>query len=189
MRGEALVSAGFKWVSRITPTTPHSLFTHRLTRNCLRDETGSLSLFIISLFLLTMVLSFAIIDLSGAYLAQRQLINIGESAISRAAHSVDLDRYYSGDRVQSGSSVGTPTFLLPIDCSAAAQTLEAELTTAQLHGAPISIAEFRCEGDVLHTTLTSQIQPTLSLPLLPASVMSHLLTINATVSASNVIGG
>jgi len=65
----------------------------------------------------------------------------------------------------------------------------AELTTALLHGAPISVAEFRCEGDVLHTTLTSQIQPTLALPLLPASVMSHLLAINATVSASNVIGG
>jgi hypothetical protein len=175
--------------ARMTPTAPRSLLSRRRTRDYLSDETGSLSLFIISLFLLTIVLSFAIIDLSGAFLAQRQLINIGESAISRAAHSVDLDRYYAGDRVQSGGSLGAPTFLLPIDCSAAVQTLQAELTTAQLHGAPISIAEFRCEGDVLHTTLTSQIQPTLALPLLPGSIMSHLLTINATVSASNVIGG
>lgn len=155
----------------------------------LSDESGSLSLFITALFLLTVVLSFAIIDVSGAYLSQRQLINIGEAAISTAAHNVDLNRYYSGERVQADAGGNAPTYLLPIDCSAAAQTLETELASVQLHGAPISVAHFACDGDVLHTTITAQIAPMLALPLLPGSAMNRLLTIKATVSASNVIGG
>lgn len=158
-------------------------------KDLLSDETGSLSLLIISLFLLTISLSFVIIDISGAYLAQRQLINIGESAISRAAHNVDLDRYYSGDRIQSGTKGDAPTYLLPIDCSSAARTLQSELAAIELHGAPISVADFSCLGDVLHATLTAQIEPTLALPLLPTSLSNRLFSITARVSASNVIGG
>jgi hypothetical protein len=155
----------------------------------MRDEEGSLSLFITSLFLLTLVLSFSIIDISGAYLAQRQLINIGEAAISRAAHNVDLDRYYAGDRVQVGTGVNGSTYLVPIDCAAAAQSLDSEIASAQLHGSPISVATFTCLGDSLRTTLKAQVKPTLALGFLPNSFMNRLLTISATVSASNVIGG
>jgi hypothetical protein len=153
-----------------------------------KDERGSLSLFITSLFLLTLVLSFSIIDISGAYLAQRQLINMGEAAISRAAHNVDLDRYYAGDRVVAGSGINGVTYLLPINCSAAAQSLDSEISSIQLHGNAIAVARFTCEGDVIRATLTAQVRPTLSLGLLPSSLMNLLLTINATVSASNVIG-
>lgn len=154
-------------------------------------EDGSLSVLITSLFLLTLVLSFAIIDISGAYLAKRELINMGEAAISRAAHNVDLNRYYSGDRIISGinPSTGDPTYLVPIDCQSAERSLVTEVSELSLHGSPVSISNFACEEDVLHATLESHIAATLRLPLLHGSIMNDLLTISATLRASNHIGG
>ena len=154
-------------------------------------EDGSLSVLITSLFLLTLVLSFAIIDISGAYLAKRELINMGEAAISRAVHNVDLNRYYSGDRVMAGTnpSTGDPTYLVPVDCQSAERSLVSEVSELSLHGSRVNISNFACEADVLHATLESHIAPTLRLPILNSSIMNDLLTISATLSASNHIGG
>jgi len=163
----------------------------------IRDESGSLTLFITSLFLLTLLLSFAIIDISGALVAKRQLVNIGEAAISRAAHNIDLARYYSGEFTISGygtsgvgtSGVGTSgeKYLVPIDCQAASNILESEIAISQLHRSPINILSFTCEGDLIRATITSKIAPLLALPILQGSVMNQFLNITATVSASNEI--
>ena len=153
----------------------------------IQSEDGSLSILITSLFLLTLLLSFAIIDISGAYLAKRELINSGEAAISRAAHQIDLNRYYSGDRVQAGSNSNGPIYLVPIDCQAAAATFDSEVSRISLHGSGVNISQFSCEGDLLRVTLQSQIPPILRLPLLHGSVMNGLLTISATLTASNPI--
>ena len=152
------------------------------------DESGSLTLAIASLFLLTLLLSFAIIDISGAYLAKRELINLGEAAITRAAHHVDESRYYAGERTQIASGVNGPVFLLPIDCGQAARSLENELSGMALSGEPIRINSFRCDGDQLWVKVSAKAKPILSLPLIEGSVMNSLLTITANLNASNVIG-
>ena len=153
----------------------------------IRDESGSLTLFITSLFLLTLLLSFAIIDISGALVAKRQLVNIGEAAISRAAHNIDLARYYSGEFTISGYGTSGEKYLVPIDCQAASLTLESEIAMSQLHRSSISILSFTCEGDLIRATITSKIAPLLALPILQGSVMNQFLNITATVSASNEI--
>jgi hypothetical protein len=158
----------------------------------IRDESGSLTLFITSLFLLTLLLSFAIIDISGAFVAKRQLVNIGEAAISRAAHNIDLARYYSGEFTVSGygaSGVGASgeRYFVPIDCQAASNTLESEIAMSQLHRSPVHVLSFTCEGDLIRATITSKIAPLLALPILQGSVMNQFLNITATVSASNEI--
>lgn len=152
------------------------------------DDSGSLSLAITSLFLLTLLLAFSIIDISGAFLAKRELINIGEAAISRSAHHIDTERYYSGPRSGSGLNGSEPSYLLPIDCASAEESLGAEIAGSRLNGSKIAISSFSCDGDQLHTILTSQVKPLLALPLLPGSVMNKLLLISASISASNVIG-
>jgi Flp pilus assembly protein TadG len=162
-------------------------------RELARDESGSLTLLISSLFLITLILSFSIIDIAGALVAKRQLINIGESAISRAAHNIDLTRYYSGEFTISGngaSGVGASgeKYLVPIDCSAASSALESEIAMSQLRQSPVNILSFTCEGDVIRATITSQVAPLLALPILQGSVMNQFLNITATVSASNEIG-
>ena len=151
------------------------------------DESGSLLLLTLSLFLLTLVLSFAIIDVSSTFLAKRELVNIGEAAISRAAHKIDLDRYYSGDRTVASTSPSGTTYLIPIDCAAASSTLEGEISHATLRGSPISITSVSCNGDVITAQLSSVIAPTFSLPLISDSVMNSALIIHATISASNPI--
>ena len=156
------------------------------------DESGSLSLLIISLFFITLVLSFAIIDISGALVAKRQLINIGEAAISRAAHNIDLPRYYAGEWKSSGVSTSGMSpqgenYLVPIDCLVASRSLESEIASSMLHGSEVHIESFTCDGDVIHATISSEIAPTLALPILQGSVMNRLLTITATISASNEI--
>ena len=157
-----------------------------------KDQSGSLTLFITSLFLLTLLLSFAIIDISGAFVAKRQLVNIGEAAISRAAHNIDLARYYSGEFTVSGygASVAGSSgekYLVPVDCQAASNTLESEIAMSQLHRSPVNILSFTCEGDLIRATITSRIAPLLALPILQGSVMNQFLNITATVSASNEI--
>jgi len=158
----------------------------------LDDEAGSLSLLIISLFFITLVLSFAIIDISGALVAKRQLINIGEAAISRAAHNIDLPRYYAGEWKSSGistSGIGSQgeNYLVPIDCLAASRSIESEIASSMLHGSGVHIESFTCDGDVIHATIRSEIAPTLALPILQGSVMNRLLPVTATISASNEI--
>lgn len=160
----------------------------KIASKYLSDQRGSLSIFIIFLFLITLMLSFSIIDVSGAYLAKRELINIAEPAISRAAHNVDLNRYYSGDRVQLGTNSAGPVYLVPIDCQAAASALESEIANITFHGSAINISDFSCQSDVLKATLQTLIHPTLAIPLLQGSVMNGMLTISATLSASNPIG-
>lgn len=161
----------------------------RWLKKWLISEEGSLSILICSLFLLTLVLSFSIVDISGAFLAKRELINMGEAAISRAAHNVDLDRYYSGDRVLAGTSAtsGEPTYLVPINCQLAETSLVSEISVLTLRGSTVNISQFSCEADVLRATFESHIAPALQLPFLNGSVMNGLLTISATLSASNPI--
>jgi Flp pilus assembly protein TadG len=172
-------------------------------RELANDESGSLTLLISSLFFVTLILSFAIIDIAGALVAKRQLVNIGESAISRAAHSIDLTRYYSGEFTisgvgasgvgaggvgASGVGAGGERYLVPIDCSAASSALESEIAGSRLHQSPVNILSFSCEGDVIQATISSQVAPLLALPMLRGSVMNQFLNITATVSASNEIG-
>jgi len=154
----------------------------------LHDESGSLTLAIGSLFLLTLLISFAIIDISGAYLAKRELINLSEAAITRAAHHVDDSRYYAGERTQIGSGANGPVFLLPIDCGQAARSLENELAGHTLSNNPIRVINFRCDGDQLWVKVSAQVKPILTLPLIEGSVMNSLLTITADLNATNVIG-
>jgi len=165
-----------------------SLLKRTQLHSFISDESGSLSLAITSLFLLTLLLAFSIVDISGAFLAKRELINIGEAAISRSAHHVDADRYYSGLRSESGLNGANPRYLLPIDCASAEQSLEAEIAGSRLKDSTITISSFSCQGDQVRTTLTARVRPLLALPLLPGSVMNGLLLISTSVSASNVIG-
>lgn len=152
------------------------------------SEKGSLSILIISLFLITLLLSFAIIDVAGAYRAKRDLVNLSEAAISRAAHNLDSGRYYSGDRSLLGSGPLGPINLLPIDCAAASQTFHQEIESMNVDSAPLSVLNFSCIDDLLRATVTVSLKPTLALPILQGSVMNRRLTIRASVSASNVIG-
>jgi hypothetical protein len=152
-----------------------------------QSQDGSLTILMISFFFITLLLSFVIIDISEALLAKRELINIGEAAISRAAHHVDVDRYYSGNRGEATTSFNGSINLLPIDCQAAADSMESEIASTSLRGHEISITSFSCLNDLLHASISSYIRPTLQLPFLAPDTASTLFEISATLSVSNLI--
>ena len=61
----------------------------------LKDERGSLSILSTSLFFLLVISSFVILNSSSAFLAKRELVQIGEVAITRATHHLDAGSYYN----------------------------------------------------------------------------------------------
>ncbi len=151
-----------------------------------RDE-GSLTIFISTLFLLTLIFSFETIDIANSYLAKRHLIQIGESALQRGAHQISQDRYFNSDLTIESSSSGVAHFRVPIDCVNARSAFDQEIRAEHLGSQAIETIDWSCLNDVLIAKLRAKIQPPLVVPLLSA-LTGNSISIEATVSASSVIG-
>jgi hypothetical protein len=152
----------------------------------LRDESGSLVILVFALFLLLLTASLALVDISDNFLAKRQLIEIGEVAITRAAHQISLSRYYSGNILMDTSGSDVTQFRIPIDCPAARSGFVDEISAASLRGSPISITGWSCVGDEVTGTISAQIPILLKLPL---GIASNSTKISSTVGATSIIGG
>ena len=152
----------------------------------LRDESGSLVILTFSFFLLLLISSLAVIDVSDSFLAKRQLVEIGEVAITRAAHSISLSRYYSGNILMDTSGADGNQFRIPIDCEAAQLAFQNEISSSELRGQVISVTSWSCVDDEVDATLEVQIPTLISLPL---GIGSKSLTISSTVGATSIIGG
>jgi hypothetical protein len=150
------------------------------------DETGSLSILIFSLFSLVLVTSFGVVDISDNFLAKRQLIEIGEAAITQAAHQISLSRYYSGNVLMDTSGADGTQFRIPLDCTKAYSIFEQEILVSRLRGIAISIEDWNCANDEVSGTLSAQIPVLLKLPL---GIGGDSTTISSTVAATSIIGG
>ena len=155
----------------------------------LKDERGSLSILATSLFFLLVISSFVILNSSSAFLAKRELVQIGEIAITRATHHLDAGSYYNGASSagaswtnSGGDSSTSSTLALPIDCSLAYQSFTHEIYKSQLRNNPIGFTDWNCDGYKASAKLTSQVQHLLRMPILASQ---SPLTISATISALN----
>ena len=155
-------------------------------RDLLRDETGSLSILVFALFFVLLVSSLGVVDISDNFLAKRQLIEIGEVAITQAAHQLSLSRYYSGNVLMDSSGADGTQFRIPLDCAKATSTFEEEIAVSQLRGEAISIQGWNCSNDEVSGTLSAQIPVLLKLPL---GIGGESTTITATIGATSIIGG
>ncbi len=155
-------------------------------KDLLRDETGSLSILVFALFFVLLVSSLGVVDISDNFLAKRQLIEIGEVAITQAAHQLSLSRYYSGNVLMDSSGADGTQFRIPLDCAKATSTFEEEIAVSQLRGEAISIQGWNCSNDEVSGTLSAQIPVLLKLPL---GIGGESTTITATIGATSIIGG
>jgi len=155
-------------------------------RRILGDDSGSLVILSFSLFLLLLISSLAVIDISDSFLAKRQLVEIGEVAITRAAHSISLSRYYSGNILMDTSGVDGNQFRIPIDCQAAQLAFQSEISSSALRGQAISITSWNCINDEVDATIEAQIHVLISLPL---GIGTNSSMITSTVGATSIIGG
>lgn len=154
------------------------------------QEAGSISFLIISLFLVLLILAFEAINISSAYLAKRELLSIGEAAIQHSAHSLDLRRYYANDQTLDQYSPFGSSYRVPIDCSMARQDFYSQIAQMQLRGNPISVSQWSCQLDVLDATLESQVEPTLTIPILASMTPGAGLdkvTITAGIGATSLM--
>jgi Flp pilus assembly protein TadG len=155
-----------------------------------KDERGSLSILTFSLFLLLVFISFMILNTSSAYLAKRELIQIGEVALTRAAHHLDTESYYGQgysivDAYAQGSRSPTKSNL-PIDCAAAYQSFTNELARSNLRSNAIGFNQWRCDGKEASASITSQVPQLLSIPFLNSVVaVNGLIPITTTIATTN----
>jgi Flp pilus assembly protein TadG len=150
------------------------------------DERGSLSILIITLFLLLLIFSLTIVDISDAYLAKRQLTEIGDVAITRAAHAISLTRYYSGDRTLDSNNPDGSSYRVPLDCSTAEIYFQSEISVSGLRSSGISIASWSCASDQVEATIMASVPPLIALPLGIGFVTNE---IHSTIGATSIIGG
>lgn len=144
----------------------------RKLRTRLSDERGSLSILSTSLFFILVISSFVILNTSSAFMAKRELIQIGESAITKSTHNLDVSNYYSGS---SGPA-------LPINCTAAYQTFTQQLSQSHLRSHPIGFSEWNCDGYATSAKVTSQAEHLLRIPFLGGD---SSFTLSAVISAHN----
>lgn len=151
-----------------------------------RDESGSLIILVFALFLLLLIFSFEIINVSDTFLAKRELVELGEVAITRAAHSLSLSRYYSGNFLMDSGGVDGTQFRIPLDCQAAYLAFQEEVSGERLRGQSVSISGWSCSNDEVVATLEVVIPLLLKLP---SSFGSSTSTISSTVGAISIVGG
>jgi hypothetical protein len=61
-----------------------------------RDERGSLSILILSLFMTILLTLIILSDISSIYFAKRSLTQVTEAAAQRGVRNLDMDAYYRG---------------------------------------------------------------------------------------------
>ena len=150
----------------------------------LEEERGSISVLISGLYILALILSVGIIDISDSFLAKRELLQIGEDAVLVASHSLDENRYYLD--APSAMSFSNPR--VPIDCAAAAIVFNAEISSRELRSAPISVSGWSCSNDQITASISSEIRAIVNFPIL-SSINGDKIRVDATIGATSEIGG
>ncbi|CAN2244834.1 hypothetical protein MCEMZLE22_01199 [actinobacterium SCGC AAA044-D11] len=144
------------------------------------NEDGSISVLISGLFLLVLILSVGIIDISDSYLAKRELVQIGEDAILVASHSLDENRYYSGNSANDGST----SIRVPIDCAVAAAKFYSEIYSKSLRNNLINVSGWSCSSDQITASISSKVQAIVNFPIL-SKISGGAIHVNATIGATS----
>lgn len=88
-------------------------------RHWLKREDGSISVLVLGLFIVVLLASVVLTDISAIIVAKRSLIQATESAAQSAAHALDLETYYQGKHSALSFLVTDASPVIPIDCAAA----------------------------------------------------------------------
>ena len=107
-----------------------------------REERGSISLIVLTFFLITVITSLVITDIAAVAIAKRSLTQATEAAAQRGVRNLNRDAYYSGEfdlstMVGNIFGVGPNDPGIPIDCSKALGDSEGAL--ADWGGGPRSL--------------------------------------------------
>ena len=155
----------------------------------LRDESGSLSVVIIGLFVITVASLMVMTDIAAVMVAKRSLTQATEAAAIRGVHTLDRNSYYTG----KGTILTTPLAMInkrehspiPIDCNQAVLDVVLELhnwssndTSMKRHElAGIALSDFSCDGIAIDISTYAEVKFPFTIPF--TSMDSAFLTSSA----------
>lgn len=130
-----------------------------MIRKIIRDERGSLSVLIMSLFLTIVATALILTNISSVYLAKRSLTQLSEAAAQRGVRNLDLDAYYRSQYNATKLALnvfgeGERDPGIPIDCQKGAgdaldsiSQLSSERSgLARQNLSEIRVEEIECDG-------------------------------------------
>lgn len=155
----------------------------------LADETGSLSIVIIGLFLVTVASLMVMSDIASVFVAKRSLIQATEAAAQRGVHTLDESAYYVGKGTMFTAPLAvinnSPHRTVPIDCNRAVLNVMLELHNwsnddgsmkrNELKG--IVLSDLQCDGTSLEISTYAEVVFPFRVPF--TRMDSAFLTANA----------
>ena len=154
-----------------------------------KDETGSIAVVVIGLFVITVASLMVMTDVSALIVAKRSLVQATEAAAQRGVHTLDKSKYYQGKAnmftVPMAIATGRPHPSIPIDCSRGGLEVllelnswsrdQADMKWRQLKG--IQLTNYQCDGQSLAIDTRSEVNLPFRVPF--TSTDSVFLTASA----------
>ena len=154
-----------------------------------KDETGSIAVVVIGLFVITVASLMVMTDVSALIVAKRSLVQATEAAAQRGVHTLDKSKYYQGKAnmftVPMAIATGRPHPSIPIDCSRGGLEVLLELNSwsrdqsgmkwQRLKG--IQLTNYQCDGQSLAIATRSEVNLPFRVPF--TSTDSVFLTASA----------
>lgn len=178
--------------SQRSPKSPKSPKLQNGLRRTLKrsnSDTGSISVVVIGLFVITVASLMVMTDVGVLLVAKRSLVQATEAAAQRGVHSLDKNAYYQGKANMFTVPLAIATKrahpVIPINCARGGievlmelhswSTDETDMKWQQLKG--IQLTDFQCDGQSLSIQTRSEV-------ILPFKVpMSATNTVFLTASA------
>ena len=147
-----------------------------LVRRKLVSDTGSISVVVIGLFVITVASLMVMTDVSALIVAKRSLVQATEAAAQRGVHALDKSEYYQGKANMFTAPMAVATHrahpVIPIDCARGGVEVllelnawsndESDMKWQQLKG--IQLTNFSCDGASLEISTRSEMQLPFKVP-------------------------
>ena len=159
------------------------------------DESGSISVIVIGLFLITVASLMVMTDVSTLIVAKRSLVQATEAAAQRGVHTLDKGSYYQGKanvftvHLVVATKRGHP--VIPLDCNRGGYEVllelhswsnaDSDLKWHQLE--EIQLTNYQCNGQSLVIQTRSEVRLPFKVPF--SSIDSVFLT--ASVGTTNQV--
>jgi hypothetical protein len=155
----------------------------------LENDSGSIAVIVIGLFLITVASLMVITDVSTVIVAKRSLAQATEAAAQRGVHTLDKASYYKGKgtifTVPMAIATKRAHPVIPIDCNRGGLEVllelhswsndETDLKWHQLKG--IQLTDYQCDGQSLAIETRSEVNLPFRVPF--SSIDSVSLTASA----------
>lgn len=167
------------------------------------DETGSIAVVAIGLFVITVASLMVMTDVTTLMVAKRSLAQATEAAAQRGAHNLDKSSYYQGKAnmftVPMAVATQRPHPVIPINCTTGGAEVLLELHSwsndqsgMKWHGLKgIELTNFQCDGESLGIQTRSEVNLPFKVPFTDQDsvfLTSSAGTINQVREGFNLFG-